>query len=157
MNQTQALQLLKESILTVGVYELSEEFKQSNSIAIELNQKPILLLGYEGDKESDDIANRLLKSDQFLKLVMYEFGHVETLKKTVVVNKDVCVNPSYKCITKSEQGLEEDGSGTGQLVAVNPDNKDAFGFGICVNNEIMKCFYPDAKDLSAIVVLHEAY
>lgn len=39
-------------------------------------------------------------------------------------------------------------------VAVIIDDNNALGFGICVNNDIMKCFYPNAKTLLSQVQLN---
>ena len=154
MNNEQALQLLKESILMTGTYNPSERFNNSKSVALELNDKPIIILGWEDDQESNDIATRLISSHHFLQLITHEYGLIESLKKTIVTNREVCPDSSYNCIIKSEQGLIEDGQGAGELVAVILDDNNALGFGICVNNDIMKCFYPNAKSLSSQVELN---
>lgn len=153
-NKEIALQLLVESIITVGTYKPSKEFLSSDSIGITLNGEPILLLGYADDAESIDITDRLLDNKDFRELVEYVFGSSENLSKAAMSNSQTCPNPEYSCITKSVQGMEEDGSGTGDLVAVLPIERAAFACCLCINSKIMQCFYPSAKPLSKQVVLN---
>lgn len=155
MTNKEALQLLKESILTTGTYVPSENFKNSNSIALELNGKPIILLGWEEDQESDNVANRLIENKHFLSLLKYEYGFIESLEKKIVSNRESCPKASYHCITTSKQGMIEDGKGIGDLVAIILNEKDSLGFGMCINNSIMKCFFPYATTLSLQVELKD--
>lgn len=153
LNPTIALQLFIESILTVGTYNPSEAFLESESVGIALDTQPILLLGYSGDKESNEIIDRLLLNDQFIDLVDYAFGTSENLKKVVVKNQSVCKESEHRSIVLSEQGVQEDGKGSGALVAVLPFCFDDFATGLCINSSIMQCFYPTAAPLSTQIGL----
>ena len=81
MNNEQALQLLKESILSTGTYNPSESFNNSKSVALELNDKPIILLGWEDDQESNEIATRLISNHQFLQLITHGIWAYRKLEK----------------------------------------------------------------------------
>lgn len=145
--QELGLRLFIESIITVGFYKPSEWFLSGDSVAVMLDGQPILLVGPHDDVDSIEITDRLLASKHFKDLVGYVFGN-SILAKGFVSNKLVCTKPEYRCITKSEQGLEEDGNGTGDLVAVLPLDREDFAAGMCINSEIMLCFYPTATPLS---------
>lgn len=154
MNQEQGLKLLKESILTTGEFTPSQNFLSDRSVGIAINGKPIILLGWADDEESNHIADRLVSNSHFHRLVDYVFGSCESVEKITVHNSEVCKTISYPCITESEQGLVEDGQGSGTLVAlILKDDRPDFGFGICVNNSIMQSFYPEAKPLSVQIEL----
>ena len=145
--------LLQESILTNGKYFPSEIFKKSNSVAITLDGKPIILLGWENDSEAQALADRLLSNAEFINLVGYEYGANKNLSKTVVANSEACPGDEYFCIAESKQGTPDGGEATGMVVSVLPQNNTSFSFGICINSSIMLCFYPTAKPLSIQVIL----
>lgn len=151
--QAVAAQALKESIITPGVYTPRLSFLTAKSIGIVMDGKPIVLLGFEGDEHSNDVADRLLASQQFHVLVKYEFGEYQELTKEIVSNDSYCATKGYKAIVKSEQGKIEHGHEEGRLEAVLPLGTEAFGFGMCVSNELAKCFFPDAVDISCGIVL----
>lgn len=156
MNQAQAAQLLKESILMPGSYSPSTRFMRSRSVALEVNEKPILLLGWEEDQESHEIADRLISNPYFKALIEYEYGTIDSVKKTIVENGELCLKASYNCITKSEQGFVEEGHQNGELVAIVLEDNKALGFGMSISNGIMQCFYPDALALSVQVEFNDA-
>lgn len=164
INTEETLGILAESAITFGLYQPSDEFIEGNSIAILLEDKPIVMLGYEGCQQSQAVAERLLESMDFLKLVSYKFGNPLPLelKIGVVSNaqtlKDYGVYSEYQAIVDSEQGVSEDGTGAGSLEAVllPPNAKDvSFGYAMCVSNEMMKAFVPDAKDLSRSIAIKD--
>ena len=149
MNIHQSQELLKESIIKTGIYHTDNEFLSNKSVSITMDDEPIILLGSSKDIESHKIAERLLSNQQFKDLLNQEYNFLGQLKKKVVHNKTVCAYKSiFNCISKSEQGYSPTPSNTNdELVAVLLD-KNALGLGICINDSIMKCFYPDATPLT---------
>lgn len=147
-------QLWLNTFIAKGEFTPSKDFLSDRSVGIALNGKPIILLGWADDEESNHIADRLVSNSQFHQLLAYVFGSCESVEKITVHNAAVCQAITYPCITESEQGVVEDGEGTGTLVALilKHDRLD-FGFGICVNNSIMQSFYPQAKPLSVQIEL----
>ncbi|NWK51868.1 hypothetical protein HYG89_04720 [Acinetobacter sp. SwsAc5] len=152
-----AFDLLTESPICAGRYRPSEEFKKGHSLGITINGEPILMLGYAEDQENHDIADRLLACEGFKKLVKTVFGTHEGLEKGVIINQLACPDPEYLCLTESEQGVVETGIGTGLLVAVLPQDRQDFAFGLCAMNDVMLCLYPNAKPLSKQIILSESY
>lgn len=150
ISNDQWLCLLKESILAVGKYIVEPEFYNGQSVAIILDETPVVLLGWPSEPLSHEVADRLLASEEFKTLVFQENPQGKILRKAIVKNKDFCsLSQKYDCLTESQQGFEENGLGQGMLVAVFPNNDSiSFALGACINNSIMKCFYPDAQDLS---------
>lgn len=151
--QAVAAQALKESIISPGIYTPRLSFLSAKSIGIVVDGKPIVLLGFEGDEDSNDVADRLLASPQFHALVKYEFGEYQELTKEIISNDAYCATKEYNAVVKSEQGKIEAGHEEGRLEAVLPVGSQAFGFGMCVSNELAKCFFPDAVDISCDIVL----
>lgn len=155
MNSDQALQLLKESIITPGAYRLSESFKGDSSVGIALNGKPFLLVGWHDDDESQRVTERLLINEQFAELVRYIYGDSAGLSKVIVKNSVACPSDSYLAIAKSVQGQTEDGADEDELQAILIDDRQDFAAGLCINNSIMMCFCPDAEPLSTQIKIDQ--
>ena len=155
MNANQVLQLLKESIITSGTYRPSESFKGDSSVGIALNGKPILLLGWHDDKDSQSVTERLLINEQFAELVRYIYGDSAGLSKVIVKSSAACPLDLYLAVVKSAQGQTEDGTGKDELQGIVVDDRQDFAVGLCINDSIMKCFYPDAKPLSVQIDINQ--
>lgn len=155
MNTVKALQLLKESVITSGTYRPSESFKRFTSVGIALKGKPILLLGWNDDEASQNVTDRLLVNEQFAELVQYIYGDSAGLSKAVVKNSDACPLDLYLAIVKSEQGKEEDGTSEDELQGIVIDDRQDFAVGLCINDSIMKCFYPAANSLSVQIEINK--
>lgn len=150
-------ELLALSALTVGFYNPSAEFKEHNSFAITLNGEPILLVGWTDCGNSYKQANQLLVSNQFLQIVKQQFAEKilndnALLLDLKVVKNSILENKRYVCLAEKKQGEIETGESEGNLVTIIPiaDNH-VFAVLLAVNNEIMKIFKPDAKDIPQIV------
>lgn len=155
LSENLALQLLKESIITPGFYNPSQEFLANDSIGIAFDGQPLLMVGYPDYEENHQIIDRLLGNKHFFDLVDYVFGSGASLKlsKMQFKNAEVCPGAEYASLTTSEQGQAEDGSGIGDLVAVLMTERKDFAAGLCMNSSIMLCFYPNAKPLSIQISL----
>ena len=92
-------QLLKESPITPGHYSPSDSFKDWSSVAIALDDEPIMLIGWSDDSDSHDVAARLLDNEDFATLVRYEYGCSDNMTKVVIDNADIDSNQEYNCIT----------------------------------------------------------
>ena len=153
MSKQHAIRALTESIITPGIFLPTESFLSETSVAVTMDGKPIVLAGPADDQESIEAVDRLLASKEFAALVKYEFGDNKELSKAVVPNKGVVqAGQEYKALTKKDQGTGVEG-GTGELAAVIPHGSNAFGFGLCVSNELMLCFYPHAIPLTDDITL----
>lgn len=153
VSKQHALRALVESIITPGIFLPTESFLTGTSVAVTMDGKPIVVAGPADDQESIETVDLLLASKEFAALVKYEFGDYKELSKAVVPNKDVVqAGQEYKALTKKDQGIGVEG-GTGQLAALIPHGSNAFGFGICVSNELMLCFYPHATPLTDDITL----
>lgn len=153
LNQ-QAVRALTESIITPGTFLPTERFLTVTSVAVTMDGKPIVVAGPADDQESIEAVDRLLASKEFAALVKYEFGDYKDLSKAVIPNKDVAqAGQEYKAITQKDQGTGVVG-GKGQLEALIPHGSNAFGFALCVSNELMLCFYPHAIPITDDITLN---
>lgn len=147
-----AVRALTGSIITPGVYVPRLEFLALTSIAITLDDKPIVIVGPENDQESIEIVDRLLASEEFAALVTYEFGDYKKISKAVISNEIFTGGDEYNALVKKNQDAEVE-DGEGKLVSLIPLGSKAFGFGLCVSNELMLCFYPHAIPLTEDITL----
>lgn len=147
ITKERVVRLLEESIITPGSYTPTAKFLSSKSVGITIDGKPIMIVGYEGDRESNKIIDRLLASTEFAGLVENEFGSYEKLEKSTISNLEYCTGQDCNAITKGKQGSGINSKGKGQLVALMPEGAESFTCALCVSNVLMLCFYPNAIPL----------
>lgn len=147
ISRENVLRLLTDSIITPGTYTPTVRFLSSKSVGITMDGKPIIIVGYEGDQESNEVVDRLLASAEFAGLVEDRFGSYKKLSKSIISNNGYCANQACQAITKGQQGGCLDSKGVGQLVALLPEGSESFACALCVSNNLMLCFYPNAIPL----------
>ena len=148
MNESQSLQLLKESILATGKYSPTQDFLGAASVGILVNKTPVLLIGFGDDPSAHQIADRLLACPEFIHLIHYIFeDDADHISKGIVVNSNF-TQESYPCVMTSVQGRIEDGYGVGKLEAIALEAGEMLAFSICINSAIMRCFHPESTPLS---------
>lgn len=156
LNADKLRELLIQSALTVGFYNPSQEFKEHNSFAITLNGEPILFVGWADCENSYKQANQLLISNEFLDIVKQQFAEKilsdnALLLDFKVVKNSILENKRYVCLAEKTQGELETGESEGELTAiVTIADNHVFAVLMAVNNEIMKIFKPNAKDIPQI-------
>lgn len=153
MNEAQSLQLIEESILGVGEYYPSQKFIAGASIAIMVNQRPVLLLGYSSDENAYRIADRLLACPEFIQLINFIYANEDNhISKGIVLNRTL-TQDHFKCLMTSKQGHLNHAHECCEVEAIAVEHGEMLTFSICVNSAIMLCFYPEAKPLSIQVEL----
>lgn len=141
-------QLFVESILAPGNYVPSEKLLNKNGVYIQKDNIKILLIVLEN---AEEIAQRLIKEKDFIELIQKDYGEFKELKISVSPNSDL-PKRSYCCLTESNQGTIDIVNDKANLVAVSLIDNPSLIAICCINNRIMKCFYPDAINLSSQIV-----
>lgn len=149
--------LYNQSALAIGSYYTSHAMRQTQLLAIALDGKPILTLGYPDNDDTQREADTLLNLPSFARIAHEFFGAGELTK--VVVKGDAVMggNTPYSCIVFGEQGKTyevDDNEPIAQVCCVIPlaisIETEAFAFFLCIHNDIMKTFVPEAKDIPQI-------
>lgn len=147
--------LEKESILDFGKIATKleqEQLKEADSISITANNRSILiLLPYWEKEEMKAISERLINSEAFKKEAYKIFGENITLSTTESKALNFINSKECTSIAKKPQGQKKNNKGVRDIVAlINGTDRLSIELAlrICTTNEVMKCFFPDATDLS---------
>lgn len=150
-------QLLTETKLEPTTYIPSDNFKQQSHVAICMDEQPLMFIGINDDPEAHEVANRLLNNEHFITLTQKAFSikFKKTLLKKMVVNDYFFHQREYMSLAESEQGKEIGMNDEPTLIVLfnldeEFDKKDFMSYTItlCIYNSIMKCFFPNADNLS---------
>lgn len=161
--------LNNESSLGVGIIypDNNEEFLAQKSLVIRLAGQPILMMmreGFTSFNEIEQTALRLISSREFCAIVAHTFEvaidldvQYLDLSLDIATNREVLQDESgniadrYFTIITSKNYHEGEGISKAIPLLDDPENM-SFCFGLCVSNETVKAFLPDAKNMSQTLV-----
>jgi hypothetical protein len=111
--------LYNQSALAIGSYYTSHAMRQTQLLAIALDGKPILTLGYPDNDDTQREADTLLNLPSFARIAHEFFGAGELTK--VVVKGDAVMggNTPYSCIVFGEQGKTYEVDDNGEIKQAN--------------------------------------
>lgn len=154
-NNELSLELLKQSAITPATYSPSNNYLNARSVAVTMNEKPILFIGYEDSQDCIDQAQALASNENFQKIFNYVIGDKFRYGIGFFSNADFFQHGKiYSAVVSSEQGVRDD-TGMGAVEAVlcfesNNDNALALAFALCVFNDLMQIIVPTAKPITVI-------
>lgn len=147
------LKLLNESALSLAYYEPTQEFLSTISIGIAVNGMPFMIFGKTTDPISNFTVDRLLKSQDFLDAVEYQYG--PAILSKIEFDNDKITNSKLLGIRKSTQGkldtpqnLESKGAVLEAIFLREPSTVSSLALHCCIQSNIMLCIDPDSKPLS---------
>ena len=155
MQHNEILNLMTQSILTPAEFNPTTHFLNLKSVGIFVNGCPLMLLGPSDDADSHDLADRLLNNSDFHEMIDTKFG-CSAITKGIYENSEL-QELKYISLTSSVQGeIKKIGNKKtclGPLLAIfvgDYESSRQISIHCCIQNNIMRCFSPDATNLNPI-------
>ena len=145
--QRELARLLEVSTLTPGVYDPSENVKNTNHAAVFVGDRPQILCGPADDAKSAEVAKALAESEYIRKIFEAAGVHGE-IQNGVMVGRNIQWQEKESAVISKPSGQIEAGGDIGPLVAiVLNDPAQALATTLCVTTETARIFDPKAPEL----------
>nr|WP_229178209.1 zincin-like metallopeptidase domain-containing protein [Bradyrhizobium ivorense] len=150
--QERALDLLRQSTLTPGVYEPTDGMRREPHVALTAGVVPLMVLGPADDAETNRIGFRLVASAEMARLVRAthpEFDGPLDLHR--LEGAQVPWHTAMPALVSKPAGQVEQGGEDGPLIAVmlDPQRGNALAVAMATSNEVLHCIDPDAPQIQA--------